>query len=54
LPVACAGACFATCRDLTGAAFVRCKFAGSKGKPSAVGDLIVEDCDVNRDGCSSD
>jgi uncharacterized protein YjbI with pentapeptide repeats len=39
-----------TARDLSGATFVRCQLAGARGKPEAIADLVVEACDVDRDG----
>ncbi len=36
-------------RDLSGATFVRCKFAGSGGSPRAHTNLVLQDCDMNVD-----
>ncbi len=36
-------------RDLSGATFVRCKFAGSGGSPRAHANLVLQDCDMNVD-----
>ena len=41
-------------RDLSGAAFVRCKLAGIRGIPSSLADLRIEDPDLSADGDGND
>jgi uncharacterized protein YjbI with pentapeptide repeats len=36
-------------RDLSGATFIRCKFAGAVGSPRAHDGLVLQDCDMTRD-----
>jgi uncharacterized protein YjbI with pentapeptide repeats len=36
-------------RDLSGATFVRCQFAGSGGSPRAHVGLVLDDCDMSRE-----
>lgn len=41
-------------RDLSGAAFIRCKLAGIAGIPAAIADVRIEAADLSADGDGSD